>query len=398
MKKVLLSTVAIAGMVVVANPAAAQVKLELGGYFKGYGAYVDQDDNADTDIGTAGLQGAGDSQDLDIIRDTEVHFGGETTLDNGLTVGAHIEAFSDGGDGFGVDESYIYMSGGWGRVNFGAEDGAGYLLQVAAPSADSNIDGIRQFVQPVNYTAALADTAAGTAGLQTFGGFTGAGGGIDYDMDPSGKTDKLTYLSPIMNGFQLGLSFSPDTAASGSLGGVGFDDVEDTIEETYEGAVRYEGQFNNVGVILGAGYSHGENGSDAVLPPVAGAVDTDDREVWNVGADFDIGPFGVGVVYREDNGALDGVGADDEETLVVGVDYTTGPFKLGASYYDQENTFAINNLDTQRYSGGVTYTYGPGMTFRGSIGHVEHEATGIGGAGSNDIDATYVTLGTQVNF
>ncbi len=90
--------------------------------------------------------------DFDMIRNTEIHLTGETTLDNGLTVGAHFETAADGGDDFGVDESYIYMSGGWGRVNVGDEDGAGYLLQVAAPSADENIDGIRQFVNPVNYT------------------------------------------------------------------------------------------------------------------------------------------------------------------------------------------------------------------------------------------------------
>ena len=47
MKKVLLSTAAIAGLAMVATPAAAQVSLELGGHFKGYGEYVDQDE-ADT--------------------------------------------------------------------------------------------------------------------------------------------------------------------------------------------------------------------------------------------------------------------------------------------------------------------------------------------------------------
>mgnify|MGYP001264972474 CR=1 FL=1 len=78
--------------------------------------------------------------------------------------------------------------------------------------------------------------------------------------------------------------------------------------------------------------------------------------------------------------------------MVVGVDYTTGPFKLGASYFDQENSFTTTT-DTVRYSGGVTYTYGPGMTFRGSIGYIEHDVTGAA-----DVDATYVTLGTQVNF
>ena len=368
MKKVLLSTAAVAGLAMVATPAAAQVQLELGGYFKGYGAYVDQDEVAGSSV-----------NDFDMIRNTEIHFGGETTLDNGLTVGAHFEAEADGADGFGVDESYIYMSGGWGRVNVGDEDGAGYLLQVAAPSADDNIDGIRQFVNPVNYGVLTANTTLTGSAAPTS---AGNGGGIDYDMDQSGKSSKVTYLSPIMNGFQLGASYSPDTDAAVE-GGIGADGS--ATEETYEVAVRYEGMFNNVGVITGAGYAHTDDES--------GAAGSEDRDAWNVGLDLDIGAFGIGAIYREDDGGNSGAGTDDEETIAVGVDYTTGPFKLGASYYDQENTFTSSAVDTQRYSGGVTYTYGPGMTFRGSIGYIEHDITGAA-----DVDATYVTLGTQINF
>lgn len=382
MKKLLLTTAA-CGIALSAAPAHADIDIEIGGAFKGYGAYVDQDEPA------AAPGAGGEVNDFDIIRDTELYFTGETTLDNGLTVGAHIEAEVDnssaGNDNFEVDESYVYFSGGWGRVNFGAEDGAAYLLQVAAPSADSNIDGIRQDVQPVNYGVLNAASAASPAAA------TVAGSGIDYDQDPTGKADKLTYLSPIMNGFQVGVSFSPDTDGADDLEGIGTDNVDDAIGETYEGAVRYEGQFNNVGVILGAGYSHGELEAETASPAV-----TDDRQVWNVGADLNVGPFGIGAVYVEDNAGLESsASADDEETFVIGVDYTTGPFKIGASYLDIENHFGVKDDETQRYSGGVTYTYGPGMTFRGSIGYIEHEDST---AANSDVDATYVTLGTQINF
>lgn len=374
MKKLLLSSAAVIGLASVATPALAQVELDLGGYFKGYGAYVDQDE-------VTGEEANG----LDIIRDTEVHFGGETTLDNGLTVGAHIEAEADGADAFGVDESYVYFSGGWGRANFGDEDGAAYLLQVEAPSADSNIDGLRQYVQPVAY-----------ANLKGIDDGTFAAGGLDYDHDVSGKSSKLTYLTPILNGFQGGLSYSPDTDAADDLEGVGSDDVVNAFGATYEAGVRYEGQFNNVGMILGAGFSHTELEDED--SPIGAADFTDDRQAWNVGADFDIGPFGIGASYMEDNGGDQAIDAtsneDDEETIVVGADYTTGPFKLGASYMNKENTDGDDGQDTDRYSGGVTYTYGPGMTFRGSVGHVQHDDT----AADDDADATYVTLGTQVNF
>ena len=100
------------------------------------------------------VRSANSLRTFDFRRDNEIHFTGETTLDNGLTVGSHTEmkiagspsVGGPGGSGL-IDESYAYFSGGWGRFNFGQEDGSAYLLQVSAPSADSNVDGMRVYIQ-----------------------------------------------------------------------------------------------------------------------------------------------------------------------------------------------------------------------------------------------------------
>lgn len=395
MKKLLLGTAAV-GLALAATPAHAQVELELGGFFKGYGSYVNQDDDA-----AALPTTVGEAREFDILRSTEVHFGGETTLDNGLTVGIHIEAEADAAnaaDNFTVEESYAYFAGGWGRVNVGAEDGAQYLLQVEAPSADSNIDGLRQFIQPINYTSAVgAANALNTAVIAS---------GIDYETNATGYADKITYLSPIMSGFQVGVSYTPDVNdAATDLSGNAFDSVNDTQGDAYEAAVRYEGEISGVGVTAGAGYTviDAENLNPAVT---AGNIG-DDQTVWNVGVDLDIGAFGLGVSYSEDDlGEIEralNVSQEKEETLVVGVDYTTGPFKLGASWLSQDGTLGVagntgnDGVETERMTGGVVYTYGPGMTFRGSISHVEHD--NVAGLTTGDsIDGTAVLLGTQINF
>ena len=351
MKKLLLASVAVSGLAMAA-PAHADIDLEVGGYFTGYGVFVDQDEAA-----------SGDVNDFDFIRDTEIHIGGETTLDNGLTIGTHFEFDVDGEDSSAsIDETYIYFSGDWGRVNFGNEDGAAYLLQVAAPSADKNIDGVRQLLQPFNVSA---DSGFAASSLR-----------LDYDVSPAGDADRFTYLSPIFSGFQLGLSFSPDSDDAASFAGVG--EESDAVDETYEVAVRYEGMFQNVGVIAGAGYTMGDNSS--------AAAGTDDREIWNVGLDLDIGPFGIGAAYVEDNNA---VTTGDTDIYVIGADYTTGPFKLGASYYNSDTD---NGTEFDRYTGGVTYEYGPGMSFRGSIQYLEEDTAAA------DADGTAVLLGTQVKF
>lgn len=332
MNKLMLGAAAVALTLAVSPAFAADdsgVKLGLGGHFKGYVNYSNEDT----------------TRSFDFLRDTEVHFGGETTLDNGLTVGAHIEATADGQDSFGVDESYVYMAGSWGRVNAGEEDGAAYLLQVAAPSADDNIDGIRQFINPTRFS------------------------NVDYANDIAVNGDKLTYLSPVFSGFQAGASYTPkinsNAQSAGNRSSIG-------DEGASEAAVRYEGMVGSVGLIAGAGYT----------------ATTQDTDEWNVGADLDIGAFGLGAVYTtlEQN-------SDDSDTMVFGADYTTGPFKLGASYLNNDETIGTDT-ETDRYAAGVTYSYGPGMTFRGSVGYTDVD----GLAATADDNATTVTVGTQINF
>ncbi len=396
MKKLLLSTAACGlALALVPTPAAAQLEVGAGGHAKIYGVYVDQDEKSAAAIAANGTE----AREIDMIRETEVHVSGETTMDNGLTVGVHIETEADGTDSLGVDESYVFFSGDWGRTNIGTEDGAAYLLQVAAPSADSNIDGIRQYVQPVNYDVL---TAAGGATSTNVGAE-----GIDYDQDLARGTDNLTYLSPVFNGFQAGLTYAPDVddvSAAGNALGLGGVRTDNEIEfgSLYEMALRYEGQFNNIGFILGGGYTHVDHERDE--DPIGAGDVTDDRTAYNGGIDIDVGPFGIGASYVVDDhgdvrNAADTGDIDEEETIVVGVDYTTGPFKIGASYLDSDNTFGTDGLESKRYSGGVVYTAGPGLSFRGSISHIQHDdVAGLPAGQGDDADATAVVVGTQVDF
>lgn len=392
MKKLLLTT-ALVGVAFTAAPAMAEVSLGLGGHFKGYVTWHDQD-------AAAGFDG----RDFDIVRETEVHFTGETTLDNGLTVGFHIETEADGADAMDVEESYAYFAGNWGRVNFGAEDGAGYLLQVAAPSADSNIDGIRQYVNGVNYTTAGAVPNAAYAPTAT----TGLIGNLDYDMAVTAAADKITYITPVFSGFQAGASYTPDAFGAGADGdansfGNRIDGTLNDLGDAWELAARYEGQFNAMRLALGAGYTHVDLENERAAAAIVAGDLTDDVTAWNLGANVGFGPFNVGAAYvHSDNGDIATVAApaaaaadSDTRTWVLGADYTTGPFVIGVSYLDQNQDHGVVELESQRYSGGVTYTYGPGMSFRGSVHHVEHE---VNTAGVPDMDATTLLLGTQIGF
>ena len=358
MKNILMSTAALAGLAfIAAAPARADepaLQLGLGGYISGYAVYTDQDE-------TAGVE----NKKFDLRKDTEVHLNGEVALDNGITAGAHLELLMDRGDDQTVEESYLYLSSSWGRVNLGEEDGIAYLLQVGAPSADDKIDGIRPDI----------------------GTFTALNGGtLDYAQDPFGYSNKLTYITPVFNGFQAGVSFTPTlTGADANANGIAGAAVSNNpgeLENGWEVAARYEGSFDAIDLALGAGYSSAD-----LEEELAGS---DDFDQWNVGANLGWGAFGIGAIYLDSEG---GAAAADVEsdTWVAGIDYTTGPYKIGASYLNTETEAGgVTTADADRWTAGAIYEWGPGMTFRGAVQFQDNDTT--------DSDGTQVTLGTQLEF
>lgn len=336
-----------------ATPAAAELKLHLGGHFKGYGVYVDED------AATAG------QRDFEFRKDTEIHFTGETTLDNGLTVGVHVEQSVERSQN--NNESYAYFSGGWGRVNFGNEDGAAYLLQVAAPSADSNIDGMRTYIRGYQSDEML-----------------------DYDHaffgnapDSFRRTNRLTYLSPKFNGLQLGASYAPHQRGVSPNGGIAPMDNFGS-EDIWEAAARWDGSLSGVGLSIGSGYSQSKAmtfGNNSVI-------------MWNTGATLTWRVFSIGAAYlSEDQTDHNMGGAIDAKTYVVGAAWDHGPYHVGASYLRRDNKSPSTSFDNHKTSIGAGYAYGPGMSFRAAASWGETRFLAI-----DEQDFTQLTLGTDIAF
>jgi len=323
MKKVLLAGTALVGVAAMTTPAHADLKLDLGGYFRGYAVYADNKENsaAGEDLSKFAFQ-----------KDAEVHFTGETTTDMGLTVGAHFEVKMMGtngnfnstgnqqigpGSGCGdgnidciapnanlIDESYVYFSGGWGRVNFGAEDGAAYLLQVAAPSADSNIDGLRPTIQ--GFTSAVwNDKTADNDWNNPFSDFnTGMNTVLGYDNADFRQTDRITYLTPKWSGFQAGVSYAPNNGLQGA-GQTGmpfknaiYDESGAQFKNLWEASARWDGEFQGFGISAGGGYSHAtpDNKANAGVN-----FSSKDLETWDAGLNFTWQGFSLGGAYRWSN-------------------------------------------------------------------------------------------------
>lgn len=373
MKKLLLATLAFAIMAPVAH---AEINLDLGGYFKGYAGYADQD--------------APNVHSFDFKRKSQIFFVGETTLDNGLTVGYNGQLVQDssvdpsGTDDAKVEQSYLYFSGNWGRVNLGRENGAAYLLQVSAPGADSNLDG---------QDIAFSFFNQGTANIRQDYGQTGAGNVGTFRGEDFQYADKITYLTPKFNGFQVGLSFAPDVSAKGvsDYFGMAADNNAGGFENLIDGGVRYDGEFSGVGLHAGAGYS-----TASLEAPLLGVGD--DIKEMNGGLKLTYEGFGVGAAYNKRDGGLPIVGLGDVDTWTGGIDYTYGAYNFGLSYLNSTGDSAGGGEDEyDRWTVGAGYTFGPGMKFNGSVG-VHDLTAGTATATTIDNKATIVSVGTDVQF
>lgn len=358
MKKLLLAGTALVGFAVLATPAQADLTLNLSGHFSGYGVYIDED---------AEIAG---QRDFEFRKNSEIHFTGETTLDNGLTVGVHVEQEVE--NATQNNESYVYFSGGWGRTNFGNEDGVAYLLQVAAPSADSNVDGLRNTIASYQSNVVLDYDHADFGNQAT-------------DDPDAAATDRFSYLSPKFNGFQAGVSYTPNAAVNTGIAANGAAGMEDL----WEVAARWDGQFEGVGVSFGAGYSTSDN-SVAAGP---------EAETYNVGLNLAWNAFSFGAAYvsqEETQGTL-----ADSSTWVVGAGWDNGPYHLGASYLARDDDALVwgagsTQLDSNKATVGASYSFGPGVTFRGAAAW--GEAPLGAGAAAVETDFSQFTLGTDIQF
>jgi predicted porin len=444
MKKLLLVSTAIAGVAMMSSPASAALKMDLGGYFDGYGVYADNNPVAGTanELHTYGLR-----------RDSDIFVNGEATLDNGLTVGAHTD-FDVGNNNYTGDlnaatntvtmnQEYAYGSGGWGRVNLGVSDGAAYLLQVSAPSADSNIDGIRTVIQALNPQTATQSTRLNTlmgnnnTSIELFGGATQ--GDLGYAQDDFRQTDRLTYLTPKFSGFQAGASYATQPGTVSATGMMPGSDPavaagagapsSASFKNLWEAAARWDGEYQGVAGSLGAGYSGSSLQGVYAAPAALNAYQiTDAPKTWNVGGNLAWSGFSLGAIYKEskvtEETFVDAAlfsGDVTDKTYDLGLGYDNGPYHVGASYlHDKTNDPVLGNTGTtlewapgqgytqDRYTLGGGYTFAPGMTFRGSVAWGKFQNSVIDGATAQEVgtaaavndsnDFTQVAIGADIQF
>lgn len=340
---------------VVAPPAPQRIKLGLSGYYQQWAVATNQSyKTRATPDSSARYQ---NTVFLDNKHNSEVCVIGQTTLDNGLTIGVNIqiEAFSEGDS---IDESYLFLqSPTLGQVIVGDEDNAAYLLHVTAPDGGIPIDSgdlvkVRMFETG---GGVLFDTPLATTNLR-------------LNDNDSGK---FTYISPRFAGFQVGASYIPNFEQPGgdnnsALTAVGTGDGgrNSGQHDGVAAAVNYTETFGGFGVQASGGFlradsfSGGPNKSDSNLIG------------YNAGAQFSYEGVTVGGGWMwVPQGQRTATTKFNGQSWSVGAAYTFGPYKVGFEYFTGNNNKTGNGGRDRLEQTGVsgTYTLGPGIRLVGGV-------------------------------
>ena len=177
MRKLLLGTTALAAAATLsANAALADVSIS--GYYE-WSVSSTGSDVAATDGTSFG-------------NDSEIKFSFTNKTDSGLTVGMAVEMETDAA---GIDESNIYISGGFGKIVLGQQDGVGEDYGVSAtdlPSEEITAAGQSDSIGIENADIVdLGDDNKISYHLPAMGGLTA--GVSYYDSGPEGSADQTAF-------------------------------------------------------------------------------------------------------------------------------------------------------------------------------------------------------------
>ena len=374
MKKTLLGTSALVTASLLAGPAFASDPLTVtvsGGIVTGF-YFVDSDDISSTD----------DTKVAISARSLEIN--GEGTLDNGLVAGASLiielgddegaGATSAQGDEATFQEAFAYLEGGFGRVEIGGTDGAAFKMHYTSPwfVPGNGVDSPNIF-NSNGIGTTLTSTAS--ASVSTYA--------LSTEDAP-----KISYFTPRLSGFQLGVSYTPDAGVHDPYAnGWGVSAADSSFEEVFEIAANYAGEIGSVELGVDVFYVTGQAAAAGIDP-----------EEFGVGASLGFAGFTLGGAYKESENFVGGALTTADETVwTVGLAYGTGPWTVGVAYIEAEaETVGGATLTTDFLQVGGGYSLGAGVDLGLDIQFITNEAAS--GGVSTDVDDTSAGVVLAISF
>ncbi len=318
LKKALLGTTALLGagaVLVAAAGEASALDVKVAGYGR-TGVILGDTDEA------AGVTGGVHS--LYFRNEYEVHVKASGKDDaTGMEYGLAIEFQDDNAlANVSTDEEWLYIKGGWGELRFGDNDGPVDDMKVTA-----------------------ASIAAGTGGIDGWGEVSLVG----FYLNNSADATKVIYLSPVVGGFQIGASYTPD--ANHVAGGT-FPTTASGLGDWIEVAATYSASFSGVDLKVGGGFSTAQDQDGAV---------GDDFSGYGVGAQVGFAGFSVAGSWAHNDFDVTG----DSDRWTVGAGASLGPADLSVTYVKQNNDNSTTDPNNLVFSGTVGLF--PGMALQADV-------------------------------
>jgi hypothetical protein len=364
MKKILLgSTALVAAGMIASAPASAKIKLGVGGYMEQWVGYVSQDDVGDSDF-----------SGIDVKSDGEVHFKGSTKLDNGMTVGVNVQLEANSG-GDMIDESYLILKGGFGEINIGSENSAQYKMQYG----------------PVAYGIGF-NSGDQSAWVNTGGTISQSGhyraplGSVNVEANGVNDSERVTYYTPRVNGFQLGVTYMPSSSEDSNT-----TPDRNAVKSDYVSVgANFNQKMGQMSVKVSAGYG-------TVTDAESGAGADSEPQATNLGLRLGMGAFGINIATAnfEDTGSADG-------TAIAGsITYSDGPMGISLGYLHGEregDAAKSGQAEADVFHLSAKYSLGSGVTWASTIGTVTYTTDDPALAANDDHTGTYVVTGLKVGF
>jgi outer membrane protein OmpU len=390
MRLALLGTTAVVGLLANTGPVLASqpIKLTVGGFFReAYMAVFDDDGEGEL----------GNERNTDgFFNDAEVHFKGETTLDNGLTVGAHIELKGETNSDQ-IDETWIYFSGGFGEVKIGSTNDALVGTCLLPPGGTANFSAFSPHMWGANNDQFAANFPALTSNA------------VCISADDREDAQKIIYISPIFGGFQLTLSYTPNGGDENHNGvSSGFTQVAGPhvgmpINEDGESRNNVSTYATYQYVGKGWGLTAGGGGSFEGHVEQEPGPDRREQQFYQAGLNLTFGAFAIGGVFEYYNDLLSFKGSDTDAWVGGGgIAYSVGDWILGLQYSHQraETDTAGGDADFTMDRAVITanYALAPGINIDGETAYTWLDTDPESAHGVDDYDAVEIAVGTAITF
>jgi outer membrane protein OmpU len=361
MKKLLLGSTALVVGGLMAGPAMAAdpIKIGVGGYYTFYGA-------AGTIDPTNAFNGTQTSyKGFSILQEGEIHFIGQTKLDNGTSVGLTVELEgwdpSSATSNAQIDEAFMFAFGDWGRVEVGSRDAASYRMYYGTPSALIGWGAIQHNHNWVNASVQANNKAYSRTMATT--------------ITPTWQdVERINYFTPRFAGLQIGMGYAPKLnvwsngpnatyVSSGPGAGAGICGYNNATnmnncptadyawQDLIDIGANYLNKFGDFTVALYGAFAYASfvpgfspiTGVGVFGPAnmITGANLTAWKQ-WVVGAQFGYAGFTVGGAYGYDNNGLGAnyfTGVDNDTRFgTAGIMYETGPWQMSFMWAGFWNT------------------------------------------------------------